>query len=103
MQQGAGQADSAYGQAGAAAGAIDEKLAETIRQIFADNDQLRSKAESIVGQIETKRKQIAANPKLASDPVALRSFVQFVDWGPVATKPQVAPQPDSRRREYLGF
>lgn len=79
LQDGAAQAGTTYAQLGGAVGATDEKLLDALKQIFANNDQLRSRVEGIVGEIESKRQQFMSDPTLAGDPVALRSFVTFVD------------------------
>lgn len=72
------RAGGAYQQAGDAAAVADARLAETLKQIFASNEALQSKVESIIANVETTRKTIAANPALANDPQVLKQFQDFV-------------------------
>lgn len=79
LQQGADQAGGTYQQAGGAVALTDEKLAGLLKQIFASNDEMRSKISGIINEIETRHKQVAADPKLANDPNTLKAFQQYVD------------------------
>ena len=74
LQQGADQAGTTYQQAGGAVALTDEKLAGLLKQIFASNDEMRSKICGIINEIETRHQQLAADPKLANDPNALACF-----------------------------
>ena len=40
---------------------------------------MRSKISGIINEIETRHKQLAADPKLANDPNTLKAFQQYVD------------------------
>ncbi|MCV7034904.1 MULTISPECIES: DUF4226 domain-containing protein [Mycobacterium] len=79
LQDGADDAGTKYGQASTAVAGTDEKLAEALKQIFASNDEVRSKITGILSDIATKHKQIVDDPVLARDPAALKAFQQFVD------------------------
>lgn len=79
LQDGADDAGTKYGQASAAVAGTDEKLQEALKQIFASNDQVRSKITGILAEIATKHQQILSDPMLARDPAALKAFQQFVD------------------------
>jgi hypothetical protein len=79
LQEGADQAGTTYEHAGGALALTDEKLAGLLKEIFASNDQMRSKISGIINDIETKHHQLAADPKLANDPHAFAWFQQWVD------------------------
>ncbi len=50
-----------------------------LKQIFAANDDTRSKISAIVTSIETARRALTSDPQTASDPHALALFNQFLD------------------------
>ena len=79
LQNGADQAGTTYQQAGGAVALTDEKLTGLLKQIFASNDQMRSKISGIINEIETRHMLLAADPKLANDPTTLKAFQQYVD------------------------
>lgn len=58
LQQGAGQAGTTYQQASGAVNQTDEKLADLLKQIFAANDDNRSRISGIIASIETARKAL---------------------------------------------
>ena len=57
----------------------DDKLAGLLKQIFAANDETRSKISGIVSSIETARRALMSNPQMANDPHAMALFNQFLD------------------------
>ncbi len=79
LQQGADQAGTTYQQASGAVTGTDDKLAGLLKQIFAANDDARSKISAIVANIQTARGTLTANPQMANDPYAMALFNQFLD------------------------
>ena len=79
LQQGVDQAGTTYQQASGAVTQTDDKLAGLLKQIFAANDDTRSKISAIVTSIETARRALTSDPQMASDPHALALFNQFLD------------------------
>lgn len=79
LQQGAEQAGTTYQQASGAVDQTDEKLADLLKQIFAANDENRSKISGIITSIETARRALTSNPQMAGDPQAMALFNQFLD------------------------
>ena len=79
LQQGVDQAGTTYRQASGAVTQTDDKLAGLLKQIFAANDDTRSKISAIVTSIETARRALTSDPQMASDPHALALFNQFLD------------------------
>jgi hypothetical protein len=79
LAQGADEAGGAYQRAGGAVAVTDEKLADLVKQIFASNDEVRTKMSGIINEIETAHQKLAADPQLANDPHALTWFQQWVD------------------------
>lgn len=79
LRDGLDRAGEAYQQAGGAAAAADAKLVHLLKQIFASNEVLRNKVTAIIGEIESARTKIAADPTLANDPRAMKRFGEFVD------------------------
>lgn len=80
----------------------DDKLSDLLKQIFAANDAARSKISGIVGNIETARRALAANPQMANDPHAMALFNQFLD-GQLAEIQQVldSSKVDSKKQAEL--
>lgn len=79
LQQGAGQAGTTYQQTSGAVNQTDEKLSDLLKQIFATNDDNRSRISGIIAGIENARKSLASNPQTAGDPHAMALFSQFLD------------------------
>ena len=79
LQQGVDQAGTTYQQASGAVTQTDDKLAGLLKQIFAANDDTRSKISAIVTSIETARRALTSDPQMANDPHALALFNQFLD------------------------
>lgn len=79
LRDGLDRAGEEYQQAGGAAAAADAKLAHLLKQIFASNEALRNKVTAIIGEIDSARQKIAADPTLANDPRAMKRFGEFVD------------------------
>lgn len=79
LQQGAGQAGTTYQQASGAVNQTDEKLTDVLKQIFAANDQNRSRISDIIASIETARRALTSNPQTTGDPHAMALFNQFLD------------------------
>jgi hypothetical protein len=79
LQDGAGRAGDAYGRAGGATAGIDQKLVDTLKQIFAANDDLRTKAMAILSDVSSKHQQVMADPTLSKDPAALKALAQYTD------------------------
>lgn len=102
LQQGADQAGTTYQQASGAVNQTDDKLSDLLKQIFAANDAARSKISAIVGNIETARRALAANPQMANDPHAMALFNQFLD-GQLAEIQQVldSSKVDSKKQAEL--
>jgi hypothetical protein len=102
LQQGADQAGSAYQQASGAVNQTDDKLAGLLKQIFAANDDSRSKISAIVTNIETARRTLMANPQTAGEPHAMALFHQFLD-GQLAQIQQIldSAKVDSKKQAEL--
>ncbi|GLD14490.1 hypothetical protein Mkiyose1384_47160 [Mycobacterium kiyosense] len=102
LQQGVDQAGTTYQQASGAVNQTDDKLSDLLKQIFAANDAARSKISGIVGNIETARRALAANPQMANDPHAMALFNQFLD-GQLAEIQQVldSSKVDSKKQAEL--
>ena len=79
LQQGVDHAGTTYQQASGALTQTDDKLAGLLKQIFAANDDTRSKIGAIIGSIETARRALTSDPQLANDPHAMGLFNQFLD------------------------
>jgi len=79
LQQGVDQAGTTYQQVSGALIQIDDKLAGLLKQIFAANDDTRSKIGAIIGSIETARRALTSDPQMANDPHAMALFNQFLD------------------------
>ncbi|WP_101953363.1 DUF4226 domain-containing protein [Mycobacterium intracellulare] len=102
LQQGADQAGTTYQQASGAVNQTDDKLSDLLKQIFAANDAARSRISAIVGNIETARRALAANPQMANDPHAMALFNQYLD-GQLAEVQQVldSSKVDSKKQAEL--
>ena len=102
LQQGAERAGTAYQQASGALTQTDEKLAELLTQIFAANDESRSKISGIISSIQTARRALASNPNMAGDPNAIGLFNQFLD-GQLAQIQQIldSSKVDSKKQAEL--
>lgn len=102
LQQGAGQAGTTYQQASGAVNQTDEKLADLLKQIFAANDDARSRISGIIANIETARKALTSNPQTAGDPHAMALFNQFLD-GQLAQIQQIldSSKVDSKKQAEL--
>ncbi|CQD18881.1 hypothetical protein BN000_04338 [Mycobacterium europaeum] len=79
LQQGVDQAGTTYQQASGALIQTDDKLAGLLKQIFAANDDTRSKIGAIISSIETARRALTSDPHMANDPHAMALFNQFLD------------------------
>ena len=79
LQQGVDHAGTTYQQASGALTQTDDKLASLLKQIFAANDDTRSKIGAIIGSIETARRALTSDPQMANDPHAMALFNQFLD------------------------
>src|ERR1700758_2139865 len=79
LQQGVDHAGTTYQQASGALTQTDDKLAGLLKQIFAANDDTRSKIGAIIGSIETARRALTSDPQMANDPHAMALFNQFLD------------------------
>ena len=102
LQQGADQAGTTYQQASGAVTGTDDKLAGLLKQIFAANDDARSKISAIVANIQTARGTLTANPQMANDPYAMALFNQFLD-GQLAQIQQIldGAKVDSKKQAEL--
>ncbi|MDM3908812.1 DUF4226 domain-containing protein [Mycobacterium intracellulare subsp. chimaera] len=102
LQQGAGQAGTTYQQASGAVDQTDEKLADLLKQIFAANDQNRSRIGGIIAGIEAAHKALTSNPQTAGDPHAMALFNQFLD-GQLAQIQQIldSSKVDSKKQAEL--
>ncbi|WP_459959987.1 DUF4226 domain-containing protein, partial [Mycobacterium avium] len=102
LQQGAGQAGTTYQQTSGAVNQTDEKLADLLKQIFATNDDNRSRINAIIGNIENARKALTSNPQTAGDPHAMALFNQFLD-GQLAQIQQIldSSKVDSKKQAEL--
>ena len=76
LNSGATSAGETYNGGVEAAQLTDQKLAELLKQIFASNQAAREKVSSILTEIGTKQKQIAAE---MGDPASVAAFGQFLD------------------------
>src|SRR6516165_11899832 len=74
LQQGVDQAGTTYQQASGELTQTDDKLAGLLKEIFAANDETRSKISTIVTSIETARHALTSNPQMANDPHAMALF-----------------------------
>ncbi|MGE2817922.1 DUF4226 domain-containing protein [Mycobacterium heidelbergense] len=79
LQQGADQAGTSYQQASGHIAATDDKLAGLLKEIFAANDDTRSRISAIISSIDTARHALTSNPQMANDPHAMALFNQFLD------------------------
>ncbi|UGT99243.1 DUF4226 domain-containing protein [Mycobacterium intracellulare] len=79
LQQGVDHAGTTYQQASGALTQTDDKLAGLLKQIFATNDDTRSKIGAIIGSIETARRALTSDPQMANDPHAMALFNEFLD------------------------
>ncbi|MGO9098340.1 MAG: DUF4226 domain-containing protein [Mycobacterium sp.] len=102
LQQGADQAGTTYQQASGAVTGTDDKLAGLLKQIFAANDDARSKISAIVANIQSARGTLMANPQMANDPYAMALFNQFLD-GQLAQIQQIldGAKVDSKKQAEL--
>nr|WP_172686893.1 DUF4226 domain-containing protein [Mycobacterium avium]AKT73012.1 hypothetical protein MASH_00004 [Mycobacterium avium subsp. hominissuis] len=102
LQQGAVQAGTTYQQTSGAVNQTDEKLADLLKQIFATNDDNRSRINAIIGNIENARKALTSNPQTAGDPHAMALFNQFLD-GQLAQIQQIldSSKVDSKKQAEL--
>ncbi|MEE6140648.1 DUF4226 domain-containing protein [Mycobacterium sp. 050128] len=102
LQQGAGLAGTTYQQTAGAVNQTDEKLAELLKQIFATNDDNRSRISAIIASIETARRALTTDPQMAGDPHAQALFNQFLD-GQLAQIQQIldSSKVDSKKQAEL--
>ncbi|WP_103654786.1 DUF4226 domain-containing protein [Mycobacterium marinum] len=102
LEGGAGQAGTTYQQATGAVNQTDEKLADLLKQIFAANDENRSRISGIIASIEAARRALASNPQAAGDPHAMALFNQFLD-GQLGQIQQIlgSSKVDSKRQAEL--
>src|SRR6516164_5676261 len=79
LQQGVDQAGTTYQQASGSLTQTDDKLAGLLKQIFAANDDTRSKIGAIISSIETARRALTSDPQMANDPHAMALSNEFLD------------------------
>ena len=102
LQQGVDQAGTTYQQASGELTQTDDKLAGLLKEIFAANDETRSKISTIVTSIETARHALTSDPQMANDPHAMALFNEFLD-GQLAQIQQIldSAKVDSKKQAEL--